>query len=71
MCSIIRRYIKRGNYMTSLQKYGQVMFSRGLRTLKGPGVPGAKSLQRAAQKQLKETVKQKAPKPSVRMKTIK
>ena len=48
------------------------MLSRGLRTLKGQaGIPGTKSLQRAAQKQLKETVKQKAPKPSVRMKTVK
>lgn len=58
--------------MNSLQKYAQVMYARGLRIIKGPKqMPGVKGLQRAAQKQLKETVKQKAPAPSVRMKKVK
>ena len=48
------------------------MFARGLRIIKGPKqMAGAKGLQRAAQKQLKETIKQKAPAPSVRMKKVK
>ena len=48
------------------------MFARGLRMIKGSKqMAGAKGLQRAAQKQLKETIKQKAPAPSVRMKKVK